>query len=567
MATVSTSSATQRMDMSDTSLIEFGAGLIANDSTFGWLSTTIDGEATFVDVYGSGFTYVGAGDDRELAGGSVAGVDIDLDANDTIASPELSFFGMSGPLVFDKNSAASFWNAVLAGKDVFDLSGLSADLVGAGPNIIFGDDLSAVLTSDGSFGDRAGRDVIHAGDNEFFLYGDILDVVGAGGQAARYIGGSDKLDSTTPTAHALRMFGDARQVGQDGTLKAGADRLVVKGFAGDAMIAGDAYESLSNGKVVGGDDDIRFTGVSGAEMPGIAGDVWHISIGLSQVIGGDDIISASGHAAAIAGDVYEIIPGGSGFLVGGADTITGSSFNDLLAGESVFLNFAGSPVTGGNDLIDGGSGDDIIFGEASNDGTIFAIGGLTGGDDTLSGGRGDDELYGQTGDDLITGGSGGDNLQGGDGADRVTGDEGNDSIRGGDGVDLIDGGAGSDRIIGETGADRLTGGDGRDAFAYETVADSGTTSLDRDRILDFVLGEDRVDLSFIDAIKGGGGAEDDAFAFIGAAAFSQPGQVRVEKSGHDTLVLANVEGNGGAEMSILLVGIDFRDVTAADFIP
>ena len=57
----------------------------------------------------------------------------------------------------------------------------------------------------------------------------------------------------------------------------------------------------------------------------------------------------------------------------------------------------------------------------------------------------------------------------------------------------------------------------------------------------------------MDAIAGGA---DDAFVFIGTAAFtnSGTGQVRYQASGADTMILIDTDGNGAANMEILLTG-------------
>jgi Ca2+-binding RTX toxin-like protein len=74
------------------------------------------------------------------------------------------------------------------------------------------------------------------------------------------------------------------------------------------------------------------------------------------------------------------------------------------------------------------------------------------------------------------------------GAQRHTGTAGHDMMDGGGGNDTLNGGAGDDVIHAGTGADRLTGGTGADTFVF--VADEGA-----DRITDFELGVDRIDLS------------------------------------------------------------------------
>ncbi|MGL4830871.1 MAG: VWA domain-containing protein, partial [Vibrio sp.] len=102
--------------------------------------------------------------------------------------------------------------------------------------------------------------------------------------------------------------------------------------------------------------------------------------------------------------------------------------------------------------------------------------------DIAHGGGGDDRIYGQGGVDLIFGGSGNDHLYGG---------EGNDGLRGGTGNDTLDGGAGNDILIGGLGNDILTGGSGEDLFKWV----DGDLDGSKDRITDFTLGQDKIDLS------------------------------------------------------------------------
>nr|WP_283778097.1 type I secretion C-terminal target domain-containing protein [Vibrio cholerae] len=102
--------------------------------------------------------------------------------------------------------------------------------------------------------------------------------------------------------------------------------------------------------------------------------------------------------------------------------------------------------------------------------------------DIAHGGGGDDRIYGQGGVDLMFGGSGNDQLYGGDG---------NDGLRGGTGNDTLDGGSGKDILIGGLGNDILTGGSGEDLFKWV----DGDLDGSRDRITDFTIGEDKIDLS------------------------------------------------------------------------
>lgn len=77
--------------------------------------------------------------------------------------------------------------------------------------------------------------------------------------------------------------------------------------------------------------------------------------------------------------------------------------------------------------------------------------------------------------------------------ERAKGGLGNDLLVGNALANDIWGNAGKDVISGEGGADRLWGGAGADIFEYFTLADSAAAAPDR--LMDFVSGQDRIDLS------------------------------------------------------------------------
>ena len=144
-------------------------------------------------------------------------------------------------------------------------------------------------------------------------------------------------------------------------------------------------------------------------------------------------------------------------------------------------------------------------------------------------------------------------------------------LRGAGGSDVLAAGAGSDRLIGGAGHDRLEGGAGADVFVFEATADSRGTALRSDGgkimpdvIADFVRGTDRIDLSAIDSVAGT--AANDVFSFIGAGAFThQAGQVRAVTANGATSVYADVNGDGAADLHIILLATPVA-LTAADFI-
>jgi Ca2+-binding RTX toxin-like protein len=151
----------------------------------------------------------------------------------------------------------------------------------------------------------------------------------------------------------------------------------------------------------------------------------------------------------------------------------------------------------------------------------------------------------------MQGESGNDTLNGLAGNDSLLGGIGNDIINGGDGDDWLLGGAGGDTLNGGAGRDSWTGNAGNDTFKFNNVSDSGLTAATRDAIVDFVIGQDKLDLSGIDAITGGA---DDNFSLIGGAAFSAAGQLRFFSSGGTTIVEGNVDNDLAADFQIALTG-------------
>ena len=165
----------------------------------------------------------------------------------------------------------------------------------------------------------------------------------------------------------------------------------------------------------------------------------------------------------------------------------------------------------------------------------------------------------------VNGTSGIDIIKCGTGVHIINAGDGVDQIRGGTSADTINGGAGNDKIIGFTGADIITGGTGNDQFRYLLASDSGMGAA-ADRITDFTIGGDRLNFSAIDtdAITPG----DQGFAFVGNGAFSGGGtaSIRYTNSGADLLVQADVNGDGIADMEIILQGLNGGTLTATDFI-
>lgn len=170
-----------------------------------------------------------------------------------------------------------------------------------------------------------------------------------------------------------------------------------------------------------------------------------------QLEGGNDSFSYTGFAPPTSA------PGGKLFSVQGGhgvDVISGSPYNDDLAGDG---QFDGTPDPAGNDQISGNGGNDDL---RDNDGSNRFDGG-PGNDKVLPNGIGADTVDGGDGDDFLGGGDGNDIVRGGAGKDDVEGGGGDDTADGGPGDDLVQasfhgGGCGDAEI--------LIGGAGRDAL-------------------------------------------------------------------------------------------------------
>ncbi|WP_298919673.1 hypothetical protein [uncultured Nostoc sp.] len=203
-------------------------------------------------------------------------------------------------------------------------------------------------------------------------------------------------------------------------------------------------------------------------------------------------------------------------------------------------------ATGGNQNINGSNGNDVI-----NTGN---------GNDVINTGIGNDIINAGNGNNTVKGGNGNDILNAGSGKDTLFGENGNDILSGGAGNDILTGGAGNDTLAGGTGTDILTGGAGNDVFKFSSVSDSAVVG--RDLITDFVgngkLPGDQIDLSTIDADSTKLGNQ--AFTFIGAAAFSAPGQLRYSGG----ILQASTDADRSPEFEARLIGSPL--VVGQDFI-
>ncbi len=270
------------------------------------------------------------------------------------------------------------------------------------------------------------------------------------------------------------------------------------------------------------------------------------------------------------------------------ENANGGSGDDHIVGNQIANTLDGN---GGRDTAKGAGGDDIVIGRAGND-ELFG----EDGDDTLDGGAGGDLLNGGPGRDLAgyilaktgvvvnlqnpsqnkgdakgdvfkgiedaIGSRFADTLTGDSQANFLGGDAGKDRLTGNAGRDSLDGGLGDDVLFGGGDGDRVTGGVGKDRFLYLALSDSRGAA--RDTITDFSHNQgDRIALDAIDAVAGPGNHK---FSFIGSAGFSpnSEGELRFIRQGGDAVLLADVNGDGRADFSIVV--LDVNSLVGGDFI-
>jgi Ca2+-binding RTX toxin-like protein len=365
---------------------------------------------------------------------------------------------------------------------------------------------------------------------------------------------SPNNDALTGTPDADRLVG-----------LAGNDRIRGLG-GGDTLLGREGSDVLA-----GGDGDDRAFG-------GVGVDLLQGGAGADGLRGwdGDDTLRGGAGTDRLFGE------GGDDGLAGGAgdDIINGGAGVDLAswladggpAGVGVLADLAQGRATRG-----AGESDALVQVERL-EGTNWAD--TLSGDalaNTLSGAAGADRLFGRGGDDLLRGGFGADLLDGGSGAkdlvsyeegtvgvvvrladdraargvevDRIPNVEGAigsnaaDRLRGDAAANELRGLDGDDHLFGGRGGDALSGGNGVDRFDYDGTADSpfrGATDV----IADFTRGVDRLDLSTIDA-NAATPELNEAFVFIGLAAFSASGQVRFA---NDRRGIPHLQANTDADL-------------------
>ncbi|WP_157271716.1 calcium-binding protein [Azohydromonas aeria] len=304
------------------------------------------------------------------------------------------------------------------------------------------------------------------------------------------------------------------------------------------------------------------------------GDVSGTVTSTSYSVGGAQVYSVTGVSLSAARmQVFAETAGDTqasyAYVLAGNDVINGSAFNDTLCGY------------GGNDTLNGNAGNDAMFGGTGNDTFVVGQAGDTvteyanEGTDTVQSavtwtlGANLENLVltgnaaisgtGNTGNNVLTGNAAANVLAGGVGNDSLDGGAGNDRLDAGAGADTLVGGVGNDTLLGGAGTDRFTGGAGNDTFVFASANDLGlgTTS---DVITDFTPGQDKIDLSAIDANLSKAG--DQAFVLVTSGFGSAPGQLSYGAG----VISINTDTDAAAEYQIKLIGTVPAKLAITDFI-
>jgi len=480
------------------------SGLAGNDRLNGGVGNDrLDG-GTGIDTadYSSGV----------LGGQSFTGATAGVTVNLNLTGAQATGGAGSDTLVSIENLIGTTFTDVLSGNSANNvLLGL------AGNDQIFG---------------NAGSDVLNGG-----LGNDLLNG-GSGGDTADYnnfrIGGTTYIGATAGVTVNLNL------TSAQNTRGAGLDTLV-------------AIEHLN-----GTDFNDTFIGNSlNNTLAGLAG-----NDALTGNDGNDTLIGWGGNDTLSGGSGNDLLNGGSGndWLDGGPgiDTVT---YITATAGVRVDLTGDGQTT--------GGAGSDTLVSIENLIGTnfndTFIIDGTE--NSTFSGGNGNDyievnhygldTLNGDAGNDTLLGGNGFGTLNGGTGNDRLIAYDGA-VLNGGDGDDLMQAVGGVDRSIlnGGAGADSLQGSGGAsggDTYDYNVVSDS-PAGAGRDTIITFagfgVDFGDQIDLRDLDANSLL--SSNQAFTYIGSAAFTAAGQLRYNPT--TGVLQGSTDGDTAAEIEIQLVG-------------
>jgi Ca2+-binding RTX toxin-like protein len=430
-------------------------------------------------------------------------------------------------------------NGSIAANDILiGLSGNDSLAGGVGDDTMYGGGGNDVLDS---HGDSIGVDSLSGGtgDDTYGVYNSATTIVenAAEGNDTVWTAVNYTLSANIENMYLVGAITGTGNAGDNSIFGYGAAKHTLNGSAGnDSLYGGTGADILSGGA----DNDYLNGGLGADSLSG--------GVGNDVLDGAVDTTGLDTFAGGAGDDAYGVYNSATTIIenAGEGDDTVWTAVNYTLSANVENMYLVG-------DLTGTGSADNnLIVGYGAGNNTIYGLGG----DDSLDGGVGDDYLNGGMGHDSLTGGAGNDVLDGavdstgldtfagganddtygiyntntvivenaGEGTDNVwtavnytlsvnvenmylvgsisgagnIGDNtisgygaGNNTIYGMDGNDSLYGEAGDDTIDGGNGSDTMSGGAGADVFAFRFGQSS---DLITDRILDFTIGTDLIDL-------------------------------------------------------------------------
>jgi Ca2+-binding RTX toxin-like protein len=512
------------------------------------------------NLTGSAFNDTLTGDQNAnvLIGGAGADTLIGGGGNDT-ASYITSPAGVTVSLASGTGSGGDAQGDVL--DQIANLSGSAFD------DTLTGDDSANILTGNG------GNDVLNGGGGDDLLIGgpgdDVLnggDGIDTASYAVANAGVTVNLAVTLPQntigagTDTLSDIENVTGSAFDDTLYGTNDANVLNGGAGNDSLWGYSGDDILIG---GPGDDFLFGGPGADDFvfgPGSGND--EISDFTpegtlpAELLLPHDVMefdpSVFTNFAAVMAATTDDGMGNTRIQLDASDSITliGVTKANLSPDDFLFV----PPGTEGNDTLLSTSGNDILNGGFGNDTASYAN--AKAGVTVSLATTGPQNTIGAGTDTLISI----ENLTGSAFADILTGDNGDN---------VLNGGAGNDRLTGGLGHDTLTGGAGNDVFVFNSVSDSPVGASLRDIITDFQPGQDKIDLSRIDADTTR--KNDQAFKFIGMQDFDgKAGELHYQTfdqagTANDiTVISGDINGDRVPDFEIGLTGI--VKLTSGDFV-
>ena len=437
-----------------------------------------------------------------------------------------------------------------AGSDTYTVRNAGDSVVETDASTAGGIDLAATLLTAYTLPTNVERGRILA-TGAADLTGNALDNLLYAGQGSNVLSGAAGNDvasyiyaitGTTGVTLSLDLT-SAQATGGSGNDTLIGIESIVGSVAGDTL-AGNSQANTLNGDA--GNDKLQGLGGNDKLLGSLGNDTLDGGTGNDLMLGGAGndlyVVNAPGDR------VYETTSTASSLDAGGIDTIKaaaswvlGSYCERLLLLGTSAINGTGNDLanliyaSAGNNVLNGGDGTDTLSYSTATAGVTVSLN-LTTAQNTV--GSGTDTL---SNFERLSGSGFGDTLTGSGIGNLMDGDAGNDTILG-----L----AGNDVLRGSLGADVLYGGAGNDIFDYNAVAESGTTSTTWDVIMDFTAGQDRIDLSGIDANTAT--TANDAFTTLlaSSATFTAAGQLRFTNG----MLYANTDTDSAAEFALKLNG-------------